>query len=214
RSGYEGDVFRLSPGAGLAYAPARKRVPLLIGTWSLGLTALAADQADELKLGGTANPAVIRLVRERLGPTDVGIVPGAVTVVDQDGPRAREVARRRVAMYLDVVARLDTTVAFDSELLSALEARVAARDAEGAARLISDETLDLFAFSGTPAQVAGQAEALFEAGARRGEVGSPQGAGEGAGPRLLAPEGAPPPRGHRAAEPGPPRPAGRTKRPG
>jgi 5,10-methylenetetrahydromethanopterin reductase len=29
RSGYEGEVFRLEPGAGLAYAPARERVPLL-----------------------------------------------------------------------------------------------------------------------------------------------------------------------------------------
>jgi 5,10-methylenetetrahydromethanopterin reductase len=199
RSGYEGDVFRLSPGAGLAYAPARVRVPLLIGTWSPGLTALAADHADELKLGGTANPALISLVRERLGSADVGIVAGAVTVVDDDGARAREVARRRVAMYLDVVARLDATVAFDPELLSALEARVAARDADGAARLISDEVLDLFAFSGTAAQVAEQAEALFEAGARRVEFGSPHGLDEVGGLDLLAREVAPRLHGARGA---------------
>ena len=196
RSGYEGEVFRLSPGTGLAYAPRREHVPLLIGTWSPALTALAAEHADELKLGGTANPAVIRLVRERLGPADVGIVAGAVTVVDHDGARAREVARRRVAMYLDVVARLDTTVAFDSELLSELEARVAARDSDGAARLISDQTLDLFAFSGTPAQVAGQAEALFEAGARRVEFGSPHGLDEVGGLDLLAREVVPRLRDH------------------
>jgi 5,10-methylenetetrahydromethanopterin reductase len=185
RSGFEGEVFRLEPGAGLAYAPTRDRVPLLIGTWSPGLTAFAAEHADELKLGGTANPAMVRLAQQRLGPADVGIVAGAVTVVDHDGARARELARRRVAMYLDVVAARDLTVELDPELLSELAACVAARDAEGAARLITDETLDRFAFSGTPAQVAEQADVLLEAGARRVEFGSPHGLDAATGVDLL-----------------------------
>jgi len=150
RSGFEGEVFRLEPGAGLAYAPERERVPLLVGAWSPRLTAFAAKRADELKLGGTANPAMVRRARERLGPADVGVVAGAVTVVDRDGARARDLARRRVAMYLDVVAALDKTVALDPEVLSALGARIAAHDVHGAARLISDETLDLFAPDGRP----------------------------------------------------------------
>ena len=188
RCGFEGEVFRLEPGAGLAYEPERRRVPLLVGTWSPRLTAFAAEHADELKLGGTANPAIVRLARQRLGPADVGIVAGAVTVVDHDGGRAREHARRRVAMYLDVVAELDATAALDPELLSALVERVAAGDTDGAARLVSDDTLDLFAFAGTPAQVARQAEDLLEAGARRVEFGSPHGLDERAGVDLLARE--------------------------
>lgn len=188
RSGFEGEVFRLEPGASLAYAPVRRRVPLLVGTWSPRLTAFAAERADELKLGGTANRGMVRLARQRLGPTDVGIVAGAVTVVDHDGARAREHARRRVAMYLDVVAALDETAAVDPEVLSALAERVAARDEEGAARLVSDEMLDLFAFAGTPAAIAGQAQALFEAGARRVEFGSPHGLDERAGVELLSRE--------------------------
>jgi 5,10-methylenetetrahydromethanopterin reductase len=188
RSGFDGEVFRLEPGAGLAYAPERRRVALLVGTWSPRLTAFAAEHADELKLGGTANPAMVRLARQRLGPAEVGIVAGAVTVVDHDGARAREHARRRVAMYLDVVAALDATAKVDPELLSALAERVAARETDAAARLVSDETLDLFAFAGTPAQVAGQAQALFEAGAHRVEFGSPHGLDEGAGVELLARE--------------------------
>jgi 5,10-methylenetetrahydromethanopterin reductase len=191
RSGFEGELFRLEPGAGLAYAPARARVPLLVGTWSPRLTAFAAERADELKLGGTANPAMVRLARERLGSAAVGVVAGAVTVVDRDGSRARDFARRRVAMYLDVVAPFDPTVVFDPELLTALRARVAAGDEEGAAALISDETLDLFAFSGRPAQIAGQADALFDAGAWRVDFGSPHGLDERAGVDLLAREVAP-----------------------
>jgi 5,10-methylenetetrahydromethanopterin reductase len=188
RTGFEGELFRLEPGAGLAYATERSRVPLLVGTWSPRLTAFAAEHAAELKLGGTANPAVVRLVRQRLGSAGVGIVVGAVTVVDRDGARAREHARRRVAMYLDVVAALDATAALDPELLSALAERLAARDTDGAARLVSDETLDLFAFAGTPAQVLGQAQALYEAGARRIEFGSPHGLDERAGVELLSRE--------------------------
>jgi 5,10-methylenetetrahydromethanopterin reductase len=191
RSGFEGEVFRVAPGAGLAYAPERERVPLLVGTWSPRLTAFAAEHADELKLGGTANPAMVRRARARLGAAAVGIVAGAVTVVDRDGARARDLARRRVAMYLDVVAARDPTAALDPELLAALRARVAAGDAGGAARLVSDETLDLFAFAGAPAQIAVQAEALFDAGAARVEFGSPHGLDERAGVELLAREVAP-----------------------
>jgi 5,10-methylenetetrahydromethanopterin reductase len=191
RSGFAGDVFRIEPGRALAYAPERASVPLLVGTWSSGLTAFAATRADELKLGGTANPAMVRLTRERLGPAEVGIVTGAVTVVDRDGARARAYARRRVAMYLDVVAARDPTVTFDPDFLRSLGARVSAGDVDGAAGLISDETLDLFAVAGTPEHVAEQAEALFDAGALRVEFGSPHGIDERSGVDLLAREVAP-----------------------
>jgi 5,10-methylenetetrahydromethanopterin reductase len=191
RSGFAGDVFQLEPGSALAYALERDSVPLLVGTWSPGLTAFAAAHADELKLGGTANPAMVRLTRERLGASGAGIVTGAVTVVDRDGPRSRALARRRVAMYLDVVASRDPTASLDPELLGALGARVAAGDVDGAARLIPDETLDLFALAGTPEQVAEQAEALFDAGALRVEFGSPHGIDERSGLDLLVREVAP-----------------------
>jgi 5,10-methylenetetrahydromethanopterin reductase len=100
-------------------------------------------------------------------PQRVGIVVGAVTVVAQDGAAARRLARSAVAMYLEVVGRLDPTT----------EVPV------GGA--IPDDVLDRFAMSGTPDQVAAQAERLFEAGARRVEFGSPHGLTEEEGIRLL-----------------------------
>ena len=118
-------------------------------------------------------------------------------MVDRDGEQAREHARRQVAMYLAVVAGLDPTAAIDPELIAALAARLAARDDAGAARLISDEVLDRFAFSGTPAQVAGQAEALLDAGARRVDFGTPHGLDERLGVELLVGEVAPRLRGER-----------------
>jgi len=185
RSGFAGDVFRLVPGRGLAYEPERERVPLLVGTWSPRLTEFAAKHADELKLGGTANSALVSLTRERLGTASVGVVVGAVTVADLDGERARNYARRRVAMYLAVVGGLDPTVEVDPDLVAAIANRVAARDEEAAAALISDDVLDLFAFSGTPAQLVDQAEAVFAAGARRVDFGAPHGLDERTGVELL-----------------------------
>jgi 5,10-methylenetetrahydromethanopterin reductase len=168
-------------------------IPLLIGTWSSRLTAFAAAHADELKLGGSANPALVELAADRLGPTatHIAIVVGAVTVVDRDSRRARACARRRVAMYLSVVASLDPTAALDPELSEALAERLQTGDDAGAGRLIPDDVLDLFAFSGTPAQVASQVEALFAAGARRVDFGAPYGLDERAGVELLIREVAP-----------------------
>jgi 5,10-methylenetetrahydromethanopterin reductase len=94
-------------------------------------------------------------------------------------------------MYLDVVAGRDTTISLDPELLGALGARLAAGDVDGAARLVSDELLDRFAFAGTPKQVAGRADALFDAGALRVEFGSPHGIDERSGVDLLVREVAP-----------------------
>jgi hypothetical protein len=65
------------------------------------MAALAGEVANEVKIGGCANPEMVGLMRSWIGNDDVGIVVGAVTVVDEDGDAARERARREVAMYLE-----------------------------------------------------------------------------------------------------------------
>lgn len=115
----------------------------------------------------------------------MGIVVGAVTVVDEDGARARVLARREVARYLPVVAPLDPTVDLPADLLRPMADLVATGDEDAAAALVPNEALDRFAFSGTPAQVAAQAAALFAAGAARVEFGTPHGVTDESGVRLL-----------------------------
>ncbi len=127
-SGFEGRRFSLAKGDRLRYPVARRSVPLLIGTWSPRLAAFAGEAAQELKVGGSANPEVVPVMRERIGNHEVRIVLGAVTVVDDDGDRARTIARREVAMYLAVVAELDPTVALEPELVARVRALVAAGD--------------------------------------------------------------------------------------
>ncbi len=183
-TGYDGELFPLAPGVRLRYPLLRTAAPLLIGSWGpLGI-ALAGRVADELKVGGTANPDLVPVIRARLAKGEnaagrpaegVRHVFGAVTVVDRDGQAARRAARREVAMYLDVIAELDPTVDVPSDLLGRIRERLAVDDHEGAGTLVSDDLLDRFAFSGTPEQVAAQAQALIDAGVDRVEFGTPHG---------------------------------------
>ena len=154
RSGFAGTRFTLAPGAGLAYEPLRSDVPLMIGTWRERATRFAADCAAELKIGGSANPDMVRLVRSWLGEAPTRIVIGAVTVVAEDGDAARARAAAEVELYLEVVAGLDPTIEM---------------------RPAQAPPLEKFVLAGTPDEVADQVRALVDAGAHRVELGTPQG---------------------------------------
>lgn len=195
--GFEGEVFRLAPGARLRFATRRPEVPLLVGTWGRRLAGLAARlDAAEVKVGGSANPDFVPLMRNWLADGAAGtgrpraprVVLGAVTVVDRDGVAARALARREVAMYLAVVAGFDPTLTVDPELIAKVRALVSAGDESGAGLLIPDDVLDRFAFSGTPEQVAAQVERLIAAGVDRVEFGTPHGLRELDGIELLGRE--------------------------
>jgi 5,10-methylenetetrahydromethanopterin reductase len=183
--GFTGKRFSLAPGDRLRYPVVRREVPLLVGTWAPRLAAFAGETADELKVGGSANAALVPLVREWAGSERVGIVLGAVTVVDEDRSRALAAARREVAMYVDVVGARDPTTSLEPELLRRIGALVAAGDHVAAGALIPDDVLSRFAFAGTPSDVAAHAEAVLDAGALRVDFGTPHGIDERHGVELL-----------------------------
>jgi 5,10-methylenetetrahydromethanopterin reductase len=144
---------------------------------------MAGEVADEIKIGGSANPAMVGVLRPALAagsrqagrdPDAVGICLGAVTVVDQDRRAARPRARREVAPYLPVVAGLDPST--DPAWLARIKAADARGDVDAVIRDISDDVLDRFAFAGTPADLVRQVEAIAQAGATRVEFGTPLGA--------------------------------------
>ncbi len=193
--GFRGEVFTLAPGAKLRYPVRRARPPLLIGTWGPRTAALAGRIADEVKIGGTANAEMIAVMRARIAtgchqanraPDDVGIVVGAVTVVDSDARAARARARREVALYLPVVATLDPTIEIADPLLNTLKRAQAEGSVDEAAEAIPDQLLDQFAFAGDPDHVAARAQALIDAGASRVEFGTPHGLNDRRGIELLA----------------------------
>jgi len=191
---YAGKYFSLGGGERLRWNLMRPHVPMLLGTWGEQTMRACLPFIDELKLGGTANPALVRRTREFLDrecralgrdSQAVGIVVGAVSVADRDGVQARALATRQVAMYLPVVAKLDPTIELEPDWSARMSDSVARGDSDGAARLISDELLSRFAFAGTPDEIAAQTQALFEAGAARVEFGTPHGVDEGEGIKML-----------------------------
>lgn len=125
------------------------------------MAALAGEVADEVKIGGCANPEMVQLMREWIGNDEVGIVVGAVTVVDEDGDAARARAATEVEMYLEVISGLDPTLG------------------------PGPPPLEKFVLAGTPEEVAAKARTLLDAGASRVEFGTPQGLTTARGVELL-----------------------------
>lgn len=194
RSGVEGRTFRLEPGVGLLVDRMPGPLEVLVGSWGARGAELAGETADEIKLGGCANPDMVAVTRERLRPgleragrpaDAVGVVLGAVTVVDRDGELARAHARRQVAMYVDVVAELDPTVELPEGMLDRVRAHLRDGDTDAAGRSIPRDVLERFAFSGTPDDIAEHALRLAAAGVDRIEFGTPHGIDELGGIELL-----------------------------
>src|SRR5215208_2389825 len=86
---FEGRAFKLAAGATLRYQPFRPRVPIMLGTWGLATARLAGEVADEIKVGGSANPAMVGHLRPAIDAGlelanrprgAVGVCLGAVTV--------------------------------------------------------------------------------------------------------------------------------------
>ncbi len=192
--GFEGEIYRLPRGRLLRYEVFGPTIPVMIGAWGPKLLALAGEIADEVKVGGSTNPDLVAEIRRRVAVGEVragrlagtvGICFGAVTVVDEDGPRARAHVRREAARYLPVVAPMDPTVDIPAATLREMQRLVDAGRLDDAAALVPDDTLDRFAFSGTPEQIVAQADGLFAAGVTRIEFGTPHGLTGGDGLRLL-----------------------------
>jgi 5,10-methylenetetrahydromethanopterin reductase len=194
KSPYRADIFPLAGGDTLRWALHRSEIPFLLGSWGAGAIRACLSEISEVKIGGTANPALIphfcQIIADAQATSPqpvspVGVVVGAVCVVDEDGAAARARARREVALYLPVVAQLDPTVQIEPELSARLRTAAAQYDYDAAAALISDALLARFAFAGAPDEVAAQASALFDAGVSRVEFGTPHGLSAEEGIRLL-----------------------------
>jgi 5,10-methylenetetrahydromethanopterin reductase len=192
--GCTGEIYQLAPHVRAPYPLPQSPVPVLIGSWGRRLCGIAGEIADEVKVGGSTNPDIVPVIQGYIAAGEaqagrpagsVGMVMGAVTVVDEDRQQARQAARRSVALYLPVVAPLDPTLSVEPELVERLREHVNHNRHEQAAALISDDLLDRFAFSGAPDDLIQQAQALFAAGARRVEFGTPHGLLPETGVRLL-----------------------------
>lgn len=184
---FHGEVFSYAGGDALRWPIARADIPVLLGSWGARTMQLCSGLYDEIKIGGSTNPAMVRQARTALtaAGSSAAIAVGAVCVVDRDGAAARALARRKAALYLPVIAALDHTLPLEPERLARITAAAQAFDFDRAAADISDELLQLLGFAGTPDDVARQAGDLLDAGAARIEFGTPHGLSEAEGLHLL-----------------------------
>jgi 5,10-methylenetetrahydromethanopterin reductase len=194
RASLPGKIFPLAGGDSLRWNILRPDIPMLLGAWGEQTIRACLPYVTEIKIGGTTNPRVIKKIHALIEDAaaqqgrdakQIHLVVGAVTVVDTDGQAARTLAKRQAALYLPVIAKLDSTLDLEPEQLARINAAAAAYDFERAGALISDTLLDQLAFAGTPAQVAAQADELFTAGASRIEFGTPHGINIEQGIKLL-----------------------------
>ena len=194
REPYRGEVFPLAGGDSLRWTIPRPDLPFLLGTWGAATIRACIADVGEVKVGGTANPALVPRYLATIGDAaeaagrkraDVGLAVGCVCVVDRDGRVARDAARRKVALYLGVIADLDPTLGVEPDRLARIRAAAAKYDFVAAAREIPDALLARVALAGTPDDVGAQADALYAAGVHRVEFGTPHGLSEEEGLRLL-----------------------------
>ncbi len=190
---FDGAHFRLSARERLRWELPKREVPILLGSWGPRTIKACLPWIQEVKLGGTANPSVVRRTRALLDEAGLPgkrtrLVVGCVTVAALDGRRARRLARQEVALYLPVVARLDPDLQGGGDLPARVQERLDAGDAEGAGQLIPDRLLELLTLAGTPEQLVTHSARLLEAGADRIEFGTPHGLKESEGLRLLGEE--------------------------
>lgn len=183
------DIYPLAGGDTLRWPIARPEIPFLLGSWGVKTIEHCKGDVAEIKLGGSANPDIVPWYYERLramGASDsIGIVMGAVTVVDEDAEAAKSLARQEVALYLPVIAELDKTLSIEPEILQRIKTAAEVYDFNSAAKFISDELLARFALAGSPRDIIEQTEALFDAGAARVEYGTPHGLTTHSGLKLL-----------------------------
>jgi 5,10-methylenetetrahydromethanopterin reductase len=193
-AGMRGEVFRIADHVHAPYPLPEVDIPIMIGTWGPKLAKLGGMIADEIKVGGSTNPAIALKILPNIyhGETkagrldgEVGLVFGAVTVVDEDRRSARIEAKRALCLYLPVVAKLDHTIMLDPDYLGRIKTLVEQGDFDSAGKLISDELLEKLAFAGNVDDVVRQAESLLDAGVNRIEFGAPHGLKPQDGIRLI-----------------------------
>ena len=192
--GFEGNFYKISSGFSLQY-DMPGQVPILIGAWGEKMAALAGEVADEIKVGGSANPLMVEIIKKRVvvgadkvnRPHDrVKTVLGSVTVVDEDGQKALHLAKFKAAMYVEAIGHLDPTAEADfPNEIRQIQAEVRAGNTAEAVKVMPDDLARRFVVAGTPGQVIRQVETIFAAGADRFEFGSPHGIDNMEGIKLL-----------------------------
>jgi 5,10-methylenetetrahydromethanopterin reductase len=181
--GYVGKYFSIKPGFALNYPT--QETPILLGAWGEKMGALAGEIADEIKIGGSSNPQMVRVMKDHLAVganrigrdiNDIRIVLGAVTVIDEDGEKARAISKRKAVIYINVIGDKDPTALEDYfDEIQEIKKAMIHGNIDEAVKYLPEDLSRRFIIAGTPKDIIAQTREMFEAGASRVEFGTPHG---------------------------------------
>lgn len=173
RTPFHGEVFTATEELFFRFEPLRKEVPVFIGTWGPKMCQLAGEIADGVKSDGLWNPEYVKILRENIeigakrakrDPDEVEIIAGPLSSISADREKARETARRVLAVYLPYLRPMTDVAGIPEDEIANVREAAARGDFNRGASYISDLSVAKCSVTGTPEEVIRQIEEMEAAG--------------------------------------------------
>jgi len=170
---FHGEVFTVTEELFFRFQPLRKDVPIFIGTWGPKMCQLAGEIAEGVKSDGLWNPDYVKIIRENIeigaaranrNPNDVEIIAGPLSSISTDREKAKETARRVLAVYLPYLRPMTDVAGITEEEINNVREAASTGDFEKGASYISDLSVAKCSVTGTATDVIEQIEEMVDAG--------------------------------------------------
>jgi len=134
---------------------------------------LAGEVADGVKSDGLWNPDYVKIIREnvRIGaarvgrnPDEVKIIAGPLSSISTDRDKARDTARRVLAVYLPYLRPMTDVAGITEAEINKVREAAMSGDFERGAGHVSDLSIAKCSVTGTPHDVIAQIEEMVDAG--------------------------------------------------
>lgn len=173
RTAFHGEVFTVTEELFFRFQPLRKEVPIFIGTWGPKMCQLAGEIAEGVKSDGLWNPDYVKIIRENIeigaarvnrNPDEVEIIAGPLSSISADRDKAKETARRVLAVYLPYLRPMTDVAGISEEEINKVREAASTGDFEKGASYISDLSVAKCSVTGTANDVIEQIEEMVDAG--------------------------------------------------
>jgi 5,10-methylenetetrahydromethanopterin reductase len=170
---FHGEVFTVTEELFFRFQPLRSEIPIFIGTWGPKMCQLAGEIAEGVKSDGLWNPDYVKIIRENIeigaarvnrNPDEVEIIAGPLSSISTDREKARETARRVLAVYLPYLRPMTDVAGISEEEINKVREAASTGDFEKGAGYISDLSVSKCSVTGTAKDVIEQIEEMVDAG--------------------------------------------------
>jgi 5,10-methylenetetrahydromethanopterin reductase len=184
RSGFNGEFFRALPECYLQYEILRADVPIYIGTWGPKMSRMAGAVASGVKADCVASPGYLRQLKNEMisgaeeagrDPTELEMIVGPLCCIASDRERAIRPIKEMLALLQPFLGPMTQSHEIKDDAISAAANAFNQGDVSRAVDLVSQQSVDAFSLTGTPAEIVPKVRALIDAGATNIAFGPPLG---------------------------------------